>query len=111
MENVDQEKPNTTTPPSPPTPKVGVEAFLLKGSKVLLGKRLSAVGHSNLRTSRRPLAVQEVPADPNQKPETLEPEKRAGWDWYEWNNLPKPVFGPFEDVVQSGFNPLPTTAS
>ncbi|CAN4121927.1 unnamed protein product [Withania somnifera] len=45
------------------------------------------------------------------KPETLETEKCAGWDWYERNNLPKPLFCPLEDMVQSGFNPFPTTAS
>ncbi|XP_016548480.2 uncharacterized protein LOC107848275 isoform X1 [Capsicum annuum] len=55
--------------------------------------------------------VRAVLADVNQKPETLEPEKCAGWDWYEWNNLPKPLFGPLEDMVQSGFNPFPTSAS
>ncbi|XP_049404763.1 uncharacterized protein LOC125868181 isoform X10 [Solanum stenotomum] len=46
MENGAQQTPAATTPPSPPMPKVGVAVFLLKGSKVLLGKRLSAVGHS-----------------------------------------------------------------
>ncbi|KAK6788608.1 hypothetical protein RDI58_012406 [Solanum bulbocastanum] len=46
MENGVQQTPATTTAPSPPMPKVGVAVFLLKGSKVLLGKRLSAVGHS-----------------------------------------------------------------
>lgn len=55
--------------------------------------------------------IRAVPADPNKQPETLEPEKCAGWDWYEWNNLPKPLFGPLQDMVQSGFNPFPTTAS
>ncbi|MCD7472622.1 hypothetical protein HAX54_013903 [Datura stramonium] len=55
--------------------------------------------------------IRAVPADPNQKPQTLEPEKCSGWDWYEWNNLPKPLFRPLEDMVQSGFNPFPITAS
>ncbi|CAN4121931.1 unnamed protein product [Withania somnifera] len=158
MENSDQKTPVTSSPqftPSRPVPKVGVAVFLLKGSKVLLGKRLSAVGHSTFALpgghlefgeSFEECAAREVKeetgleidkteyltvtnnvisekvhtvcifiravlADPNQKPETLEPEKCAGWDWYEWNNLPKPLFGPLEDMVQSGFNPLPTTAS
>ncbi|KDP29343.1 hypothetical protein JCGZ_18264 [Jatropha curcas] len=46
-------------------------------------------------------------ADPKQEPQNLEPEKCYGWDWYDWDNLPKPLFGPLEKMVQSGFNPFP----
>ncbi|XP_019176282.1 PREDICTED: nudix hydrolase 1-like isoform X2 [Ipomoea nil] len=46
--------------------------------------------------------------DPAQVPQNLEPEKCGGWEWYDWNELPKPLFGPLEDVVQAGFNPFPT---
>lgn len=47
--------------------------------------------------------------DPAQVPQNLEPEKCGGWEWYDWNELPKPLFGPLEDVVQAGFNPFPTS--
>ncbi|PHU04464.1 Nudix hydrolase 1 [Capsicum chinense] len=43
--------------------------------------------------------IRAVLADVNQKPKILEPEKCVGWDWYKWNNLPKPLFGPLEDMV------------
>lgn len=46
-------------------------------------------------------------ADPLQEPQNLEPDKCHGWDWYEWNNLPQPLFWPLEKMVQSGFNPFP----
>ncbi|KAL2484744.1 Nudix hydrolase 1 [Abeliophyllum distichum] len=54
------------------------------------------------------ILVRAVVADPNQTPINLEPEKCDGWDWYDWNNLPKPLFAPLETVVLSGFNPFPS---
>ncbi|KAG6713736.1 hypothetical protein I3843_05G153600 [Carya illinoinensis] len=46
-------------------------------------------------------------ADPNQAPQNLEPQKCDGWDWYDWDNLPKPLFRPLEKMVQEGYNPFP----
>ena len=45
--------------------------------------------------------------DPQQAPQNLEPSKCGGWGWYEWDDLPKPLFWPFEKMVQGGFNPFP----
>ncbi|KAH7533672.1 hypothetical protein FEM48_Zijuj04G0156400 [Ziziphus jujuba var. spinosa] len=45
--------------------------------------------------------------DPLQEPENLEPTKCDGWDWYEWDNLPKPLFWPVHKMVKEGFNPFP----
>ncbi|GLT34518.1 hypothetical protein SLA2020_090270 [Shorea laevis] len=47
-------------------------------------------------------------ADPNQVPQNLEPDECDGWDWYEWDKLPKPLFWLVEEMVRSGFNPFPT---
>lgn len=47
-------------------------------------------------------------ADANQFPENLEPEKCDGWEWYDWENLPKPLFKGLETLVESGFNPFPS---
>lgn len=48
-----------------------------------------------------------VPADAEEKPQNLEPNKCDGWDWYEWGNLPKPLFWPLEKMVNEGFKPFP----
>ncbi|PON35377.1 Mutator [Parasponia andersonii] len=45
--------------------------------------------------------------DPQQVPQNLEPDKCDGWDWYAWDNLPKPLFWPLEKMVLSGFDPFP----
>nr|QLI58095.1 nudix hydrolase 1-2c [Rosa hybrid cultivar] len=43
----------------------------------------------------------------HQQPQNIEPEFCDGWGWYEWDNLPKPLFSPLEKAVQAGFNPFP----
>ncbi|KAL5722739.1 hypothetical protein ACHQM5_006221 [Ranunculus cassubicifolius] len=134
-------------------PRVSLVVFLISGSRVLLGKRLSSIGHSTYALpgghlefgeSFEDCAAREVkeetgldiekiefltvtnnlfleapkPAhyvvifvraalrDPLQTPQNLEPNKCAGWDWYEWNDLPKPLFRPLEVMVESGFSPF-----
>lgn len=46
-------------------------------------------------------------ADVEQEAENMEPDKCDGWEWYAWENLPRPLFRPLEDYVQSGVNPFP----
>ncbi|XP_004298314.1 PREDICTED: nudix hydrolase 1-like [Fragaria vesca subsp. vesca] len=36
--------------------------------------------------------------DPDQVPQTVEPDKCEGWGWYEWDDLPKPLFWPLEKM-------------
>ncbi|KAJ7943229.1 nudix hydrolase 1 [Quillaja saponaria] len=50
--------------------------------------------------------VRAILVDSEQVPENLEPSKCDGWDWYEWDNLPEPLFGPLEKMVKEGFNPF-----
>lgn len=35
----------------------------------------------------------------------MEPEKCDGWDWFDWDNLPKPLFLPIENLLKENFNP------
>ncbi|PIN09055.1 NAD(+) diphosphatase [Handroanthus impetiginosus] len=138
---------------SRPKLEVGVSTFLLKGNKVLLGRRrFTSVGsgsfslpggHLEFGESFELCAVREVKeetgldirglrfltvtndvvsepkpvqlinvlmcavlVDPNQKAINLEPEKCDGWDWYDWNDLPRPIFGPVEDAIHRGLDPF-----
>ncbi|PIA63455.1 hypothetical protein AQUCO_00201060v1 [Aquilegia coerulea] len=135
-------------------PRVAIVVFLMKeGNSVLLGKRLSSIGHStfalpgghlefgesfedcaarevkeetgldiekiemltvtnNILEEPKPshyvtIFVRAVMRDPLQTPQNLEPNKCDGWDWYKWNDLPKPLFLPLEKMVHNGFNPFP----
>lgn len=46
--------------------------------------------------------------DDERVPQNLEPNKCDGWDWYNWDDLPRPLFWPLEKMVLSGFNPFPS---
>ena len=39
------------------------------------------------------------------EPAVLEPEKMAEWDWFDWANLPTPLFMPFAHLLKTGFKP------
>ncbi|MCI08355.1 nudix hydrolase 1-like [Trifolium medium] len=38
--------------------------------------------------------------------QNLEPEKCDGWDWFEWEKLPQPLFWPLEKMLKGGFDPF-----
>jgi 8-oxo-dGTP diphosphatase len=38
--------------------------------------------------------------------EAREPDKCAGWEWFEWNGLPRPLFLPIENLLKTGFDPF-----
>ncbi|RDX89954.1 Geranyl diphosphate phosphohydrolase, partial [Mucuna pruriens] len=46
-------------------------------------------------------------AKEEQVPQNLEPHKCDGWEWYEWDHLPHPLFGPLHKMVIQGFHPFP----
>ena len=36
----------------------------------------------------------------------MEPEKCERWDWFEWDNLPQPLFVPIQNLHKRNYNPL-----
>lgn len=36
----------------------------------------------------------------------MEPEKCERWDWFEWSNLPQPLFIPLQSLLEQKFNPF-----
>ncbi len=40
------------------------------------------------------------------EPSITEPDRWEVWDWFEWNNLPKPLFVPIENLLKAGHNPF-----
>jgi len=38
--------------------------------------------------------------------ELKEPDKCEKWDWFEWDNLPKPLFLSTHNLLKQGYNPF-----
>jgi 8-oxo-dGTP diphosphatase len=38
--------------------------------------------------------------------EIKEPDKCERWEWFEWNNLPEPLFIPMQNLIKTGYNPF-----
>ncbi len=40
------------------------------------------------------------------QPVNKEPNRCDGWEWYNWNNLPTPLFLPIQNLLKQGYNPF-----
>lgn len=40
------------------------------------------------------------------KEEIKEPEKCQEWKWFEWENLPEPLFTPLQNLLKQKYNPF-----
>jgi 8-oxo-dGTP diphosphatase len=40
----------------------------------------------------------------SRKIRVMEPEKCEKWEWFEWSNLPQPLFLPIQNLLKQGFN-------
>ncbi|MEI6842907.1 MAG: NUDIX hydrolase [bacterium] len=40
------------------------------------------------------------------EPMVKEPDKCEGWEWFEWEHLPEPLFLPIQNLKKSAFNPF-----
>ncbi len=36
----------------------------------------------------------------------MEPEKCEQWEWFEWDNMPQPLFFPIQNLLKQNFNPF-----
>lgn len=50
----------------------------------------------------------QAPAD--EEPQRMEPDKCSGWQWYSWEDIPRPVFAPLQKLIDSGYRP-PTSCN
>jgi len=40
------------------------------------------------------------------EPKVMEPERMVDWNWFDWNNLPQPLFLPLQNLLKQNFNPF-----
>lgn len=44
-------------------------------------------------------------ADAEGEPQLLEPDSCEGWQWFSWDDLPRPLFICIENLVKQGYRP------
>lgn len=130
-------------------PKVGVGVIVIKGGKILLGKRKNSHGsghwsfpggHLEFGESWVECAVRETMEETgltiknirfgtvsndifaseekhyitifmladydSGELAVMEPDKCEKWEWFDWDDLPQPLFIPIQNLVKQNFNPL-----
>ncbi|NQV12600.1 NUDIX domain-containing protein [Candidatus Uhrbacteria bacterium] len=40
------------------------------------------------------------------EPKVMEPNRCLGWNWISWEDLPRPLFIPVENLILQGYHPL-----
>ena len=40
------------------------------------------------------------------EPKLMEPDRSEKWNWFSWDELPKPLFLPVENLRKTGYNPF-----
>lgn len=51
------------------------------------------------------LFVEASDSDFTGEPENCEPDKCEGWQWFEWHDMPQPLFPPLQSLVDQKFTP------
>ena len=133
-------------------PKVGVGVIILRGGKVLLGKRKGAHGPGSWAFPGGHLEYGETPEDcakreameetgitltnirrgpytnavfekegkhyvtlyivadwKSGEAKVLEPEKCEEWRWFEWNEMPRPLFKSIVPLLEMNYDPFTST--
>jgi 8-oxo-dGTP diphosphatase len=75
------------------------ETGLVAKSSRVVAESLDGFPESRLVFHTRFVIVDDATGEPQRR----EPDKTNEWGWFEWNNLPTPLFGPISSLVSSGF--------
>lgn len=80
-----------------------IEETGLKLGKCVVGPYTNSVFHSRGKHYVTLILIAESPVG---EAINREPEKCEYWEWFDWNNLPSPLFLPLRTLVENNFNPL-----
>ncbi|MBH9399766.1 NUDIX domain-containing protein [Pseudomonas aeruginosa] len=130
------------------TPQVGVGVLVMRGGRVLLGRRKGSHGAGSWSAPGGHLEFGETPEDcarrealeetglalsdlrhgpfsndlfegrhylpvcilaacaEDAQAQVMEPDKCEGWAWFDWDDLPQPLFAPLASLRQRGYSPF-----
>ena len=74
---------------------------------VVANLRLTTYTNDIFEAERKHYVTLFVIAEHNSgEPRGLEPAKCAGWEWFSWDNLPRPLFLPIQNLLKQEFHPF-----
>ena len=74
---------------------------------VIANLRLTAYTNDMFEAEGKHYVTLFVVAEHNSgEPLGLEPAKCAGWEWFSWDSLPRPLFLPIENLLRQEFHPF-----
>jgi 8-oxo-dGTP diphosphatase len=69
-------------------------------------KFVTATNDINLEENSHYITIYVAAEHASGEPKIMEPDRAEKWDWFSWNELPKPLFLPVENLIKTGFNPF-----
>ena len=67
--------------------------------------RLGPITEDRFPEGKEYLTTFVVAEAPTGEPRNLEPDKCDGWEWFDWDALPAPLFLPLHSLHQTGYRP------
>ncbi len=81
------------------------EVFEETGLKIINPKVGSFTNDVFKEDRKHYITVFVICSSENGDPKIMEPEKCESWDWFDWDNLPEPLFLPIQNLLKQEFVP------
>ncbi len=82
------------------------EVFEESGLKINNIKILTITNDMFKKENKHYITIFTKATNANGTPKILEPNKCEKWEWFDWDNLPEPLFLPLKNLIKTNYDPL-----